>query len=41
MVEYVLALIGIVFIIGVMGYLVSASMKSAERTKNIVESDYP
>ena len=41
MVEYVLALLGIVAVIGVMSYLVVASRRSAERTVNLVESDYP
>ena len=40
-VEYVLALVGIIAVVGVMGYLVTASWKSAERTVNLVESDYP
>ena len=40
-VEYVLALIGMIAVIGVMGYLVTAAWKSAERTTNLVESDYP
>ena len=41
MVEYVLALLGIVAVVGVMAYLVTASRRSAERTVNLVESDYP
>jgi len=41
MVEYVLALLGIVAVIGVMGYLVTAAWRSAERSTNLVESDYP
>lgn len=41
MVEYVLALLGVVAVVGVMAYLVTAARKSADRTVNMVESDYP
>ena len=41
MVEYVLALLGIIAVIGVLSYVVTASWRSAERTVNLVESDYP
>jgi len=41
MVEYVLALLGIIAVVGVLGYLVTASQQSAERTVKLVESDYP
>ena len=40
-VEYTLALVGILGLVAVMGYLVTASWKSAERTVNLVEGDYP
>ena len=41
MVEYVLALIGVVAVAGVLAYLVTAAQKSAERTTALVSSDYP
>ena len=41
MTEYVLALLGVMAIAGVLSFLVSASWRSAERTVNLVESDYP
>ena len=41
MVEYVLALLGVIAVVGVLGYLVTASWKSADRTVKMVESDYP
>lgn len=40
-VEYVLALLGVMALVGVLSYLVTASWRSAERTVNLVESDYP
>ena len=40
-VEYVLALLGVIAVVAVMGYLVTAAWKSAERAENLVESDYP
>ena len=41
MAEYVCALLGIIAIVGVLSYLVTASWRSSERTVNLVESDYP
>lgn len=39
--EYVLALAALLVAVGVMGYLVSAARKSAQRTEALVSSDYP
>jgi len=40
-VEYVLALVALLGIIGVMWYLVQAAKENVARTESLVSSDYP
>ena len=39
--EYVLVTAALLGLLGVMGYLVTAAHKSADRTQRLVRSDYP
>lgn len=39
--EYVLCVAVLLAVVGVMGYLVRAAQKSAERTEELVRLDYP
>lgn len=40
-VEYVLALAAMLVVIAVMGYVVAAAAKAADRTTALVRADYP
>ena len=41
MLEYVLALAGLLIVVAVLWGLVSAAIRHAERTDNLVSSEYP
>lgn len=41
MLEYVLALAALLVVIAIMGYVVTAAMKSADRTNSLVRADCP
>lgn len=41
MVEYVLAVIALLVVIGVMGWVIAAEKRSVVRTESLIRSDYP
>lgn len=41
MIEYVVGLAAVVIIVGIIGYVVSASQKHADRSITLVGSEYP
>jgi len=41
MLEYVLSLSAMLVVIAVMGYVVTAAVKAADRTNALVRADYP
>jgi len=41
MLEYVLSLAALLVVVTVMGYVVSAAMKTSDRANGLVRADYP
>lgn len=39
--EYILCVAALLVVIGIMGYLVRAAQRSADRTEELVRADYP
>lgn len=41
MLEYILAFVALLAVVGIMGWVVSAAYMSSARTERLVKSDYP